>query len=86
MMLANAFTCGVFHLKNPADSSTVTDAVKANIVQRHWLDGFPDKYVIAVTEDYVVVLWGYDELVDTFTDKLAAAYPSTKIICNAPVE
>ena len=85
MMLANAFTCGVFHLKNPADSSTVTDAVKTIIVQRHWLDGFPDKYVIAVTEDYVVVLWGYDELVDTFTDKLAAAYPSTKIICNAPV-
>lgn len=86
MMHANTFTCGAFHLKNSADSDTVTDAVKANIMQRHWLDGFPDKYVIAVTDDYVVLLWGYDEFVDTFTDKLNSAYPSTKIICNTLVE
>lgn len=86
MMLANAFTCGVFHLKNPADSSTVTDAVKTNIVQRHWLDGFPDKYVIAVTEDYVVVLWGYDEFVNTFRDKLVSAYPVTEILTDALIE
>ena len=70
----------------PADSSTVTDAVKANIVQRHWLDGFPDKYVIAVTEDYVVVLWGYDEFVNTFRDKLVSAYPVTEILTDALIE
>ena len=35
--------------------------------------------------DYVVSVYGYTDLVDTFTAKLAAAYPSAKTVSDDPI-
>lgn len=85
MMNSNTFTCGAFHVKDSANISEIADAVKENIMNRQWMCGFPDKFVIASVDDYIVAFFGAEDLIDTFKDKLSASYSSTNIICDEPI-
>lgn len=80
MINANTFTCGVFHAKSSSDVDALAGELKDNILARHWMCGFPDKLVIASVGDYVISVFGHEELLDTFKDKLATAYPDAEII------
>ena len=48
-------------------------------MNRQWMCGFPDKLVIATLGNYVVSVYGDEELVNTFRDKLQAAYSDAAI-------
>lgn len=85
MMNANTFTCGAFHLKSGADAAAIAEATRANIQNRQWLCGFPDKLAIAVVGDYLVALFGAEDLVDSFTAKLSAAFPATQIVADEAI-
>lgn len=85
MMNANTFTCGVFHLKNSEDIADVSAAIKDNIMQRQWMCGFPDKLVIMTVNDYIISLFGENEIVDTFKTNLTTAYTSAETICDEPI-
>ena len=85
MMNANTFTAGAFHVTNTADVETVVSDLKENILSRHWMCGFPDKVIIATLGDYVIACFGADELVDTFSAKLAAAYTGVTVVCDEPI-
>ena len=41
--------------------------------------GFPDKLVIVTLDQYVISMYGHEELINTFRDKLQAAYSSAAI-------
>lgn len=84
MMNANTFTCGAFHLKNGEDVNDVFAAIKNNIMNRHWLCGFPDRLVIIQVDDNIVTLFGAEELVDTFSKKIYSAY-QVKVLCDEPI-
>ena len=43
-------------------------------MQRQWMCGFPDKLVVAEVGEYVVTVFGADELVDTFMTHLNGIY------------
>ena len=85
MMNLNTFTCGAFHVKDSGDVAALCASLRENILDRHWMCGFPDKLVIVTVGDYVVSVYGYTDLVDTFTAKLAAAYPSAKTVSDDPI-
>lgn len=85
MMNANTFTCGAFHLKSGADAAAIAEATRANIQNRQWLCGFPDKLAVAVVGDYLVALFGAEDLVNTFTAKLSAAFPATQIVADEAI-
>lgn len=85
MMNSNTFTCGAFHVKDSANVSDIADSVKENIMNRQWMCGFPDKFVIASVDDYIVAFFGAEDLIDAFKDKLSASYSSTNIICDEPI-
>ena len=85
MMNLNTFTCGAFHVKNSGDVSALCGALRENILARHWMCGFPDKLVIVTVGDYIVSVYGNEELVDTFAAKLAAAYPNAKTVSDEPI-
>jgi len=85
MMNANTFTCGVYHVKESADVTTVAEAIKENIMARQWMCGFPDKLIVANIGDYVVAFFGENDIVDTFKNKLTESYPSTTIISEDPI-
>ena len=80
MMNANTFTCGAYHLKNADDVKSVAADLKENVMGRQWMCGFPDKLVVISLDDYLVSVFGNEELVNTFKDKLTQTYENAKVI------
>lgn len=85
MMNANTFTCGVFRVKDSGSISSLTDAVKENIMNRQWMCGFPEKLVIITVGDYVISFFGDGGITDTFKEKVSAAYEGAQIVCEEPI-
>ena len=74
MMNANTFTCGALRVKNGDDAAKLAEDLRDAIQNKQWMCGFPDKLVIATLGNYVVSVYGDEELVNTFRDKLQAAF------------
>ena len=72
MMNGNTFTCGAFHAANAEDVSSIVEDIHAEISGKHWMCGFPDKMLIATSGNLIVSVYGDEELVNTFRDKLLA--------------
>lgn len=70
MMNMNTFTCGAYHVKNAADAKTLAQSLRDSIQSRQWMCGFPDKVAVAVVGEYVVSVFGAEDLVDTFMSHL----------------
>lgn len=79
MMNANTFTCGAFHVTSKDDVETVASDLRDAIQSKQWMCGFPDKLVIFTYDQYVVSLYGDEELVNTFRDKFTATYSDSAI-------
>ena len=67
------------------DAAALAKKVEQNIQSRQWMCGFPDKLVIASAGGCLVVLFGAEDLLNTFRDKLAAAYSDTTVLADAPI-
>lgn len=85
MMNTNTFTCGAFHVKDSADISSITEAIKTTVLSKHWMCGFPDKLVIAVVDDYIISFYGHEDLINTFKTNLTKAYSSAEFVCEEPI-
>ena len=72
MMNANTFTAAAYHATG--DTAELAQQLRDNIMQRQWMCGFPDKLVVAEVGEYVVTVFGADELVDTFMTHLNGIY------------
>ncbi len=68
MMNLNTFTAAAYHCTDDADA--LATALRDNIQQRQWMCGFPDKVAVAVVGEYVVSVFGAEDLVDTFVSHL----------------
>ena len=79
MMNANTFTCGALRVKNGDDAAKLAEDLRDAIQNKQWMCGFPDKLVIATLGNYVVSVYGDEKLVNTFRDKLQAAYSDAAI-------
>ena len=73
MMNSNTFTCGAFHAANADDVSAIVEDIHSEISGKHWMCGFPDKMFIATNGSLIVSVYGDEDLVNTFRDKLFAA-------------
>ena len=81
MMNQNTFTAGAYHVEKADDVKAVADAIKENIMNRQWMCGFPDDLVIySVGANYVVAVFGAEDVVDNFEEALEEFYASTKIL------
>ena len=85
MMNANSFTCGAFHVKNSGDVSAVADALRQNVQNTQWMCGFPDKLVVITMGQFVVSVYGAEDLVDTFRDKLQNCFSSAVVVYDEPI-
>ena len=74
MMNMNTFTCGAFHVADAGNVSKVADDIRSAVQGKQWMCGFPDKLVIFTTGQYVVSVYGDEDLVNTFRDKLSACH------------
>ena len=85
MMNANTFTCGAFRLKDAADADAVCAAIRDGLNSKQWMCGFPDKMVIAKVSGCIVSVYGAEDLVNTFRDKLTAAYENAEIVYDEAI-
>lgn len=85
MMNLNTFTCGAFHVADANNVARLADDLRTTIQAKHWMCGFPDKLVIVTVGQSVFSVYGNEELVNTFRDKLAEAYPDTVIVSEDPI-
>lgn len=86
MMNANTFTSAAYKVKEGEDVSAVINDIKTNILARQWMCGFPDKLIIASTDNYVISAFGHTEIMDTFKSKLTSVYSSVKIDVEENIE
>ena len=85
MMNANTFTAGAFHVASSSDVDSVVSDLKDNIMNRQWMCGFPDKLVILTMGQFVVSVYGAEDLVDTFRDKLQNCFSSAAVVYDEPI-
>ena len=85
MMNMNTFTCGAFHVTDAGDVSTVAADIRSAVQSKQWMCGFPDKLVIFTTEQYVVSVYGNEELVNTFRDKFVACHSGASTVCDEAI-
>ena len=85
MMNANTFTCGAFRLKDAADADAVCTAIRDGLNSKQWMCGFPDKLIVVSVDNYLISCFGAEDLVNTFRDKLQAAYSGAVVITDEPI-
>lgn len=86
MMNANTFTCGAYEVKEGTDLEALGKDLRDNIQARRWMCGFPDKVVVLSVENYLVSVFGAEDLVDTFRDTLTGVYGSAKVLYDEAVQ
>ena len=84
MMNANTFTAAAYHATG--DTAELAQQLRDNIMQRQWMCGFPDKLVVLIYGEYVVALFGADDLVDDFVNTMTATYTGVQTACNEPIQ
>ena len=85
MMNANTFTCGAFHVTSKDDVETVASDLRDAIQSKQWMCGFPDKLVVITMGQFVVSVYGAEDLVDTFRDKLQNCFSSAVVVYDEPI-
>lgn len=80
MMNLNTFTCGAFHVADANNVARLADDLRTTIQAKRWMCGFPDKLVIVTVGQSVLSVYGNEELVNTFRDKLLASYSAATAV------
>ena len=68
-----------------ADADAVCTAIRDGLNSKQWMCGFPDKMVIAKVSGCIVSVYGAEDLVNTFRDKLTAAYENAEIVYDEAI-
>lgn len=85
MMNANTFTCGALRVKNGDDAAKLAEDLRDAIQNKQWMCGFPDKLVVITMGQFVVSVYGAEDLVDTFRDKLQNCFSSAAVVYDEPI-
>lgn len=85
MMNLNTFTCGAFHVADANNVAKLADDLRTTIQAKHWMCGFPDKLVIVTVGQSVFSVYGNEDLVNTFRDKLLASYPTAAAVYDEAI-
>ncbi len=87
MMNANTFTAAAIEV---AEGNTVEDVAKIvgdNLKDRQWMCGIPEKHIIVkVGANTMISVFGANDLMEVFTEKLNAAYPKNTVILEQTFE
>ncbi len=82
-MNLNSFTCGAFKV---ADAAAFAETMHEAIASNQWMCGFPDKMVIATFgNEYVLAMFGINDAINPFEEKLVAAYPEATIVYSEAI-
>lgn len=78
-MMVNNFTCGAFKLAEGVDAAAFAQTLYNAAKNNQWMCGMPEKVMVAVVDDIVVLVFGLNDVVGTFETKLAEAYTNADV-------
>ena len=85
MMNGNTFTCGALRLTAAGKLDEAAKEIRDYIMAKQWMCGFPDKLIVVSVDNYLISCFGAEDLVNTFRDKLQAAYSGAVVITDEPI-
>ena len=85
MMNQNTFTAGAYHVVSGTDLAALCEAIRANIQNRMWCCGFPEKLIVATVDDHIISAFGKEFAISAFTTHLTEAYPSAVIVIEEAI-
>ncbi len=85
MMNANNFTGAAYKLKEGTDVTAFANDFKANLDGRQWMCGFPERFVVIQTGDFVVTAFGNGQIIDLFANKASGALENAAIILEGDI-
>lgn len=85
MMNLNTFTCGAFHVADANNVARLANDLRTTIQAKRWMCGFPDKLVIVTVGQSVLSVYGNEELVNTFRDKLLTSYSAATAVYDEAI-
>lgn len=86
MMNSNTFTCGAMLTDSADDAAKLAEAMRGSIQSKHWMCGFPDKLVVITLDSCVISMYGLEDIINTFRDKLLAAYDGAAVVYDEAIE
>ena len=78
-MMANNFTCGAFKMADGVDAATFADTMYEAAMNNQWMCGIPERVMVAVVGDCVVMVFGLNDVVNPFETALTEAYSYAEI-------
>lgn len=85
MLNANIFTGAAYKLKD-VDREILTESIRNNFSNRQWICGAPETLLIMSVNDYLIVAFGEDKLINSFESNAKKALNGIEVIANEPIE
>ncbi len=85
MMNANNFTGAAYLLKDGVDATAFAEDFKANLDGRQWMCGFPEKFVVIQTGNFVVTAFGNGQIIDLFKTKATGALENATVVLEGAI-
>ena len=86
MMNANQLTVGAYKLKADVDMTAFADDYKSGLDSRRWMCGFPEKYVVISSGNYVMTAFGNAMNIDLLKTKALEALDSATVVSEGNIE
>ena len=84
MMNTNTFSSAAAKLKDPSAAEEFAKAYKTAVQGQQWMCGFPDKVVVISVDDYVIMAYGYEDIINDLVDACSAVAPGSRVLVDAP--
>ena len=85
MMNANMMTVGAYRLADGTDAAAFAADYKANLADRRWMCGSPEKFIVIGSGNYVVTAFGNTMNIDSFK-KAAENLANYTVLLEGPIE
>ncbi len=86
MMNTNTFSSAIFHLKDASTAEKFAADYNTAIQNTHWMCGFPERVAVVSVGEYIIVVFGYEELTSVFTAKCLAVDTSAKVLLDNAID
>lgn len=84
MMNTNTFSSAAVKLKDPSAAEAFAEAYKTAVQEQQWMCGFPDKVVVISVDDYVIMAYGYEDIINDLVDACSVVAPGSRVLVDAP--
>ncbi len=85
MMNANTFTGAAYKVKADTDVKLFADDFKTKLDGTQWMCGFPEKFIVVKTGDFVVTAFGNGEIIELFKTKALNALTGAELVAEGAI-